>query len=159
MLDKCLFIQGALSLTRSKGMYKVDLPGFKWPVADFPILKYPLADHVEENEKEEARCLDMVFRNCLEYLCVCAHSCVFICIISLLSNFIKYIEYIASLADPFHSKLWLISFLLLFVSIFSLGFYFRLSLEKILDLRSCPGLSSAGVSLWEQHTRKCKAES
>lgn len=50
---------GALSLTRSKGMYKVDIPGFRWPVSDFPILKYPLSDHIHYNQEEEARCLDM----------------------------------------------------------------------------------------------------
>ena len=54
------FFPGALSLTRSKGMYKVDIPGFKWPVADFPILHYPLEENQHYNDEEEARCLDMV---------------------------------------------------------------------------------------------------
>lgn len=57
---------GALSLTRSKGMYKVDIPGFKWPVADFPILRYPLEDHIQYNHDEEARCLDMVRQKIME---------------------------------------------------------------------------------------------
>ena len=41
-------------------MYKVDIPGFKWPVADFPIHKYPLEDYVQYNAEEEARCLEIV---------------------------------------------------------------------------------------------------
>ena len=41
-------------------MYKVDISGFKWPFTDFPILKYPLEDHIQQNKEEEARCLDMV---------------------------------------------------------------------------------------------------
>jgi len=57
---------GALSLTRSKGMYKVDIPGFKWPVADFPILKYPLEENEQYNMEEEARCLDMVRQRILD---------------------------------------------------------------------------------------------
>ena len=52
---------GALTLTRSKGMAKVDIAGFDWPVTDFPALKYPLEDNVEQNKAEEARCLDMVW--------------------------------------------------------------------------------------------------
>ena len=52
---------GALTLTRSKGMVKVDIAGFDWPVTDFPALKYPLEDNVEQNKAEEARCLDMVW--------------------------------------------------------------------------------------------------
>ena len=42
-------------------MAKVDIAGFDWPVTDFPALKYPLEDNVEQNKAEEARCLDMVW--------------------------------------------------------------------------------------------------
>ncbi|KAF2156160.1 4-aminobutyrate aminotransferase [Myriangium duriaei CBS 260.36] len=48
---------GSLSTTRSKAIHKLDIPAFNWPQAPFPMLKYPLAEHAEENAKEEARCL------------------------------------------------------------------------------------------------------
>lgn len=48
---------GSLSTTRSKPIHKLDIPAFDWPQASFPALKYPLEDHVEENAREEARCL------------------------------------------------------------------------------------------------------
>jgi 4-aminobutyrate aminotransferase / (S)-3-amino-2-methylpropionate transaminase len=53
---------GTLSTTRSKAIHKVDIPAFAWPVAPFPQLKYPLADHVHENAAEEQRCLAEVER-------------------------------------------------------------------------------------------------
>jgi 4-aminobutyrate aminotransferase/(S)-3-amino-2-methylpropionate transaminase len=49
---------GSLSATRSKAIHKVDIPAFDWPVAPFPQLKYPLNEHVQENEAEEKRCLE-----------------------------------------------------------------------------------------------------
>jgi len=57
---------GALSLTRSKAIHKVDIPGFKWPCAKFPELKYPLTDHVTKNKEEEARCLEDVRQKIVE---------------------------------------------------------------------------------------------
>ncbi|KAH9845600.1 4-aminobutyrate aminotransferase [Teratosphaeria destructans] len=51
---------GSLSTTRSKPIHKLDIPAFDWPQASFPALKYPLEEHVEENKKEEQRCLDEV---------------------------------------------------------------------------------------------------
>lgn len=45
---------GSLSTTRSKPIHKLDIPAFDWPQATFPHLKYPLAEHVEENAKAEA---------------------------------------------------------------------------------------------------------
>eukprot|EP00002_Diphylleia_rotans_P031750 TRINITY_DN6611_c0_g1_i1.p1 TRINITY_DN6611_c0_g1~~TRINITY_DN6611_c0_g1_i1.p1 ORF type:complete len:493 (+),score=103.45 TRINITY_DN6611_c0_g1_i1:49-1527(+) len=51
---------GALSATRSKPIHKLDIPAFNWPAAPFPRLKYPLAEHVKENEAEEKRCLEAV---------------------------------------------------------------------------------------------------
>ncbi|KAK9472532.1 3-amino-2-methylpropionate transaminase [Dipodascopsis tothii] len=48
---------GSLSTTRSTPIHKMDIPSFKWPKATFPSLLYPLEDHVEENRKEEDRCL------------------------------------------------------------------------------------------------------
>lgn len=48
---------GSLSTTRSKPIHKLDIPAFDWPQASFPLLKYPLEQHVEENMAEEARCL------------------------------------------------------------------------------------------------------
>ena len=47
-------------MTHSKPIHKVDIPGFQWPITDFPDLKYPLEDHIKENKEEEARCLQMV---------------------------------------------------------------------------------------------------
>ena len=51
---------GALSLTRSKPIHKLDIPAFHWPVAPFPELKYPLAENVEANAEAEAQCLDRI---------------------------------------------------------------------------------------------------
>jgi 4-aminobutyrate aminotransferase/(S)-3-amino-2-methylpropionate transaminase len=48
---------GSLSMTNSKSAIKVDMPAFQWPHCEFPQLKYPLEDHVQENAAEEARCL------------------------------------------------------------------------------------------------------
>jgi 4-aminobutyrate aminotransferase / (S)-3-amino-2-methylpropionate transaminase len=48
---------GSLSTTRSKPIHKLDIPAFDWPQATFPLLKYPLEEHVEENAKIEAASL------------------------------------------------------------------------------------------------------
>ena len=48
---------GALSTTHSKYVHKIDVPAFEWPIASFPDYKYPLEDHVQENKKEDERCL------------------------------------------------------------------------------------------------------
>lgn len=48
------------SVTRSKPVHKIDLPAFKWPKAEYPSYKYPLADNVEANKKEDERCLLIV---------------------------------------------------------------------------------------------------
>lgn len=53
---------GALSATHSKAIHKLDVPSLDWPNAPFPELRYPLAQHVAENEAEEARCLAAVER-------------------------------------------------------------------------------------------------
>jgi 4-aminobutyrate aminotransferase/(S)-3-amino-2-methylpropionate transaminase len=53
---------GSLSTTRSKPIHKLDIPAFDWPQATFPLLKYPLEDHVEENKKLEAEALADVER-------------------------------------------------------------------------------------------------
>lgn len=53
---------GSLSTTRSKAVHKLDIPSFDWPQAPFPRLKYPLEQHVEENDAEERRCLAEVER-------------------------------------------------------------------------------------------------
>jgi len=51
---------GALSATHSKPIHKVDIPAFKWPIAPFPSLKYPLKEFEKENRAEEERCLNVV---------------------------------------------------------------------------------------------------
>lgn len=53
---------GSLSTTRSKAIHKLDIPAFDWPQATFPLLKYPLQDHIEENRKAEAESLAEVER-------------------------------------------------------------------------------------------------
>ncbi|KAM4068100.1 aminotransferase class-III domain-containing protein [Hirsutella rhossiliensis] len=49
---------GSLSTTRSKPIHKLDIPAFDWPQATFPQCKYPMDQHVEENEKAEQASLD-----------------------------------------------------------------------------------------------------
>lgn len=51
---------GALALTHSKWIHKLDFPVPEWPVAHFPDLKYPLEDFVRENMEEENKCLEEV---------------------------------------------------------------------------------------------------
>ncbi|ROW13063.1 hypothetical protein VPNG_05969 [Cytospora leucostoma] len=53
---------GSLSTTRSKPIHKLDIPAFDWPQATFPLLKYPLEEHVEENRKAEQDALADVER-------------------------------------------------------------------------------------------------
>lgn len=48
---------GCLSATRSKADHKVHIPAFKWPVAPFPKLKYPLDRFISENQQAEESCL------------------------------------------------------------------------------------------------------
>ena len=50
---------GALSCTNAANPFNtLDIPRFKWPVAPYPKVKYPLEAHVKENTAEENRCLD-----------------------------------------------------------------------------------------------------
>ncbi|XP_041362949.1 4-aminobutyrate aminotransferase, mitochondrial-like [Gigantopelta aegis] len=51
---------GALALTHTKPIHKLDLPQPDWPIADFPQLKYPLDEFTRENREEEDRCLAQV---------------------------------------------------------------------------------------------------
>ncbi|KAK7112737.1 4-aminobutyrate aminotransferase, mitochondrial-like isoform X2 [Littorina saxatilis] len=51
---------GALAVTHTKWIHKLDFPAPDWPVADFPKLRYPLDQFTRENEQEERRCLNMV---------------------------------------------------------------------------------------------------
>ncbi|TVY75781.1 4-aminobutyrate aminotransferase [Lachnellula suecica] len=53
---------GSLSTTRSKPIHKLDIPAFDWPQATFPLLKYPLEEHAQENAKAEAESLADVER-------------------------------------------------------------------------------------------------
>lgn len=48
---------GVLSTTHSKYIHKIDVPAFDWPIARFPIYKYPLEENVSENKKEDQKCL------------------------------------------------------------------------------------------------------
>ncbi|KAJ5104490.1 4-aminobutyrate transaminase [Penicillium alfredii] len=58
---------GSLSTTRSKPIHKLDIPAFDWPQATFPLLKYPLEEHAQENAQEEQRCLQEVERLIQEF--------------------------------------------------------------------------------------------
>lgn len=58
---------GSLSTTRSKPIHKLDIPAFDWPQATFPLLKYPLEEHVEENRKAEQAALAEVEDLILNY--------------------------------------------------------------------------------------------
>uniref|UniRef100_A0A0N5AX20 (S)-3-amino-2-methylpropionate transaminase n=1 Tax=Syphacia muris TaxID=451379 RepID=A0A0N5AX20_9BILA len=49
-----------LSVTRSKPIHKVDMPAFNWPVAKYPRYRYPLADNVDYNRKQDSDCLKSV---------------------------------------------------------------------------------------------------
>lgn len=51
---------GALSLTRSKAIHKLDIPAFEWPVVPFPANKFPLEEHAVENREAEARVLHII---------------------------------------------------------------------------------------------------
>lgn len=46
-----------LSTTHSKPIHKLDIPALDWPIASFPRYKYPLEEHVAENQAEDRRCL------------------------------------------------------------------------------------------------------
>jgi 4-aminobutyrate aminotransferase/(S)-3-amino-2-methylpropionate transaminase len=53
---------GALSLTRSKPIHKLDFPAFPWPTAPFPANRFPQADYAAENRAAEERSLEVVER-------------------------------------------------------------------------------------------------
>ncbi|KAI5789250.1 aminotransferase class-III-domain-containing protein [Pyronema domesticum] len=58
-----------LSTTRSKPIHKMDIPSFNWPVAPFPELKYPLEEHIQENEAEEKKCIEEAERIITSWHC------------------------------------------------------------------------------------------
>ena len=51
---------GCLSATRSKPVHKINIPAFKWPMAEFPKMKYPLQEFEYENILEVSRSVDLV---------------------------------------------------------------------------------------------------
>ena len=51
---------GALSLTRSKPIHKLDFPAFDWPALPFPASRFPLEDFAQENAAAEAKSLAQV---------------------------------------------------------------------------------------------------
>jgi 4-aminobutyrate aminotransferase/(S)-3-amino-2-methylpropionate transaminase len=51
---------GALSLTRSKAIHKLDIPAFDWPMVPFPASRFPLEDFASENAALEARSLQAI---------------------------------------------------------------------------------------------------
>src|SRR5205085_4613299 len=58
---------GALSLTRSKAIHKLDFPAFHWPTAPFPANNFPLAEHAAENRAAEAASLEAVEKRSEEH--------------------------------------------------------------------------------------------
>ncbi|XP_067672599.1 4-aminobutyrate aminotransferase, mitochondrial-like isoform X2 [Haliotis asinina] len=70
---------GALALTHSKAIHKLDFPAPDWPTASFPQLRYPLEDFVQENRAEEDRCLAEV-RDLIEKYQKKGRSVVGICV-------------------------------------------------------------------------------
>ena len=58
-----VFNLGTLAVSHSKAHHKFDFPAWRWPVAPFPQLRYPLEDFVQENQEEEMRCLDKVYNH------------------------------------------------------------------------------------------------
>ena len=57
---RIVVIIGALMMTHTKWMHKLDFPSIDWPIADFPQYKHPLLGNTEQNRREEARCLQQV---------------------------------------------------------------------------------------------------
>ncbi|KAF2349177.1 Aminotransferase class-III, partial [Trinorchestia longiramus] len=57
----------SLATTRSKPIHKLDIPSVDWPAAPFPRYKYPLEDNVQENQKEDDRCIARVEELMHEY--------------------------------------------------------------------------------------------
>nr|AFM73662.1 GABA transaminase GABA-TTC2 [Tetranychus cinnabarinus] len=51
---------GALSCTHSKYIHKLDVPSFDWPIAPFPIYRYPLEDNERENKATDDQCLEEI---------------------------------------------------------------------------------------------------
>lgn len=51
---------GVLATTHSKAVHKVDVPSLDWPVANFPMYKYPYEDNLEYNKKQDDDCLQNV---------------------------------------------------------------------------------------------------
>ena len=49
-----------LALTHSKAIHKIDIPSLDYPIARFPKYKYPLEEHVAENQAEDRLCLEQV---------------------------------------------------------------------------------------------------
>ncbi|RUS90830.1 hypothetical protein EGW08_001449 [Elysia chlorotica] len=48
---------GALALSHTKWVHKLDFPVPNWPLATFPTMTYPLEEYADENNAEDARCL------------------------------------------------------------------------------------------------------
>eukprot|EP00111_Clytia_hemisphaerica_P018244 TCONS_00053925-protein len=57
---------GCLAASKTKPMYRVDIPIHDWPTADFPHLKYPLNEHEKENREIEDRALETVRKTIME---------------------------------------------------------------------------------------------
>lgn len=53
---------GSLSVTHSKVTHKADIPSFAWPTAPFPVSRWPLAEHADENAAREAKALAEIER-------------------------------------------------------------------------------------------------
>ena len=65
-------IGSTLTLTRSKPIQKIGVPQFDWPTVPFPILKHPLNENKDFNDKEEARCLEELEKTLKNNQNICA---------------------------------------------------------------------------------------
>lgn len=54
---------GAVNVSHSKFVYKIDCPALDWPIANFPRYKYPVDKHVHENVREDQLSLAEVIKN------------------------------------------------------------------------------------------------
>ncbi|XP_018014336.1 4-aminobutyrate aminotransferase, mitochondrial, partial [Hyalella azteca] len=57
----------SLAVTHSKPIHKLDIPSMDWPIAPFPRYQYPLGDFVQENKREDDRCIARVEELMHEY--------------------------------------------------------------------------------------------
>jgi len=110
---------GCLAASKSKPMYRVDIPIHDWPTAQFPQLKYPLVEHEIENRENENRALETVwFISVFWSVSLVSTAAVF----DLLQN--NNVTMFCGCKN-FKHRLCIFVKKLIFICFFLLGFYFR----------------------------------